>query len=207
MISAIVNFLCRVPRIPCVLRIWYYRRWNPLRLRMNGISIGPHSNIINKFFLFKEPEASISIGECFTLTSGEAFNPICRNLMACLCARGKGQIVIGNHVGMSSPCIWSINHIRFGNHVLVGGDCLFIDNDAHNIDAVERRVPELRSKIKSAPIIIEDEVFIGAHSIVLKGVTIGARSVIGAGSVVTESIPADSIAAGNPCRVIRKIER
>ena len=205
--SAIINFLCRVPRIPCVLRIWYYRRWNPLRFRWNGITLGAHSNIINKMYLFKEPAAQIRIGDRFTLTSGEAFNPICRNLKACLCARGKGVIEIGDDVGMSSPCIWAVNLIHFGNHVLVGGDCLFIDNDAHNIDALERRDPTLRSHVKSAPIIIEDEVFIGARCTILKGVTIGARSIIGAGSVVTTSIPADCIAAGNPCRVIRRIER
>ena len=54
----------------------------------------------------------------------------------------------------------------------------------------------------SASIVIEDDVWVGAHSIILKGVTIGARSIIGAGSVVTKSIPADCVAAGNPCRVI-----
>ena len=56
-----------------------------------------------------------------------------------------------------------------------------------------------------SPIFIEDDVWIGAHSIILKGVTIGARSIIGAGSVVTKSIPADCVAAGNPCKVIRKL--
>lgn len=59
---------------------------------------------------------------------------------------------------------------------------------------------------RSAPIVIEDDVLIGTGCIVLKGVTIGARSVIGAGSVVTRSIPEDSIAAGNPCKVIQKNE-
>ena len=49
--------------------------------------------------------------------------------------------------------------------------------------------------------------WIGAQCIVLKGVTIGARSIIGAGSVVTKSIPADCIAAGNPCKVLRRLER
>ena len=205
--SAILNFLCRVPRIPCQVRIWYYRWWNPIRFRMNGITLGEHSNIINRLFLFKEPEAHISIGKWFTLTSGEAFNPICRIQMACLCARGKGKIVIGDNVGMSSPCIWATNLVKFGNRVLIGGDCLIMDNDAHNIDAIERRNPVLAMKIKSAPIVIEDDVFIGARCTVLKGVTIGARSVIGAGSVVTNSIPADCIAAGNPCRVIRRIEK
>ena len=57
----------------------------------------------------------------------------------------------------------------------------------------------------SQPIVIEDDVLIGTRCIILKGVTIGARSVIGAGSVVTKSIPEDCIAAGNPCKVIRCI--
>ena len=51
---------------------------------------------------------------------------------------------------------------------------------------------------------IEDDVWIGAQSIILKGVTIGARSIIGAGSVVTKSIPSDCIAAGNPCKILKK---
>lgn len=58
----------------------------------------------------------------------------------------------------------------------------------------------------SAPIVVEDDVWVGAHSIILKGVTIGARSIIGAGSVVTKSIPADCVAAGNPCRVIKNLK-
>lgn len=58
----------------------------------------------------------------------------------------------------------------------------------------------------SAPIVIEDDVWVGAHSFILKGVTIGARSIIGAGSVVTKNIPADCVAAGNPCRVIKNLK-
>lgn len=204
--NVIIHFLCRVPRIPCQLRIWYYRRWNPLRLRMNGITLGKRSNIINKIYLYKEPEASISIGDDFVLTSGEAFNPICRNLKACLCARGKGRIEIGHHVGMSSPCIWSTSLIHIGSHVTMGGDCLLMDNDAHPLDAMRRRQPGAYKEASSAPIMIEDDVFIGARCTILKGVTIGARSVVGAGSVVTKSLPPDCVAAGNPCHIIRRKE-
>ena len=59
---------------------------------------------------------------------------------------------------------------------------------------------------KSATIVIEDDVWVGDHSIILKGVTIGTRSIIGAGSVVTKSIPTGCVAAGNPCKVIKKLE-
>lgn len=57
--------------------------------------------------------------------------------------------------------------------------------------------------IKTAPIVIEDYVFVGAKSIILKGVTIGEKSVIAAGSVVVDDIPANCIAGGNPCKVIK----
>ena len=63
-----------------------------------------------------------------------------------------------------------------------------------------------KERFKSAPIVIEDDVWVGAHSIILKGVTIGARSIIGAGSVVTKNIPPDCVAAGNPCRVIKSLK-
>lgn len=58
----------------------------------------------------------------------------------------------------------------------------------------------------SAPVIIGDDVFIGARAIILKGVTIGDGAVIGAGSVVTKSIPPRVIAAGNPARIIKEIK-
>jgi acetyltransferase-like isoleucine patch superfamily enzyme len=57
-----------------------------------------------------------------------------------------------------------------------------------------------------APIVIEDDVWIGGHVVIVPGVTIGARSVIAAGSVVTKSVPPDVVAGGNPCRVIKPID-
>lgn len=78
-----------------------------------------------------------------------------------------------------------------------------MDNDVHQIDYAERRTS--KGIIQSSPVVIEDDVWLGANVIVLKGVTIGARSIIGAGSVVTKSIPADCIAAGNPARIIKHL--
>lgn len=79
-----------------------------------------------------------------------------------------------------------------------------MDTDAHSLNYVDRRDGDVdMSNRVDRPIVIEDDVLIGAYTIVLKGVTIGARSVIGAGSVVTKDIPADCVAAGNPAKVIK----
>lgn len=88
---------------------------------------------------------------------------------------------------------------------LVGGG-IFLDSDCHNMNyAIRRNGIEDICTAKSAPIVVEDDVLIGTKCIILKGVTIGARSVIAAGSVVTKSIPADSLAGGNPAKVIRTL--
>lgn len=77
--------------------------------------------------------------------------------------------------------------------------------DFHSLDPKTRRGKDDIMNRVSAPVIIEDNAFIGARSIILKGVTIGMNSVVGAGSVVTKSIPANEIWAGNPAKFIRKI--
>jgi acetyltransferase-like isoleucine patch superfamily enzyme len=86
----------------------------------------------------------------------------------------------------------------------MGADVLIADTDFHPVDALPRRhAPE--SAAASVPVHIHDDVFLGARTIVLKGVTIGAGTVVGAGSVVTSCLPAGVVAAGNPCRVVRSL--
>ena len=168
--------------------------------------------VYNKVYLTGCKQGKITIGDDFHLTSGDCINPICRNIKACI-HRGSPDsvITIGNHVGMSSPCIWINECLTIGNYVNVGGNCMILDTDVHHLDYLARRVEkstnhdELTTTVQMASVIIEDDVWIGANCQILKGVTIGARSVIGAGSIVTKSIPADCIAAGNPCKVIRHL--
>ncbi|MGM9713535.1 MAG: DapH/DapD/GlmU-related protein [Prevotella sp.] len=105
---------------------------------------------------------------------------------------------------MSSTRIWIHDSLTIGNNVKIGGMVLITDTDAHPIDFMSRRTSNVGTK--SAPITIGDDAWIGARCLILKGVTIGERSIIGAGSVVTHDVPPDSIAAGNPARVIRRLE-
>ncbi|WP_440888341.1 sugar O-acetyltransferase [Vibrio sp. WZ-1] len=91
-------------------------------------------------------------------------------------------------------------HIYIGDHVMIGPN-VTIATAGHPID------PDLRRDVAqfNIPVHIGNNVWIGANSVVLPGVRIGANSVIGAGSVVTKDIPANVVAVGNPCRVLREI--
>lgn len=202
---------------PRFLRKQFYLRYNRLciKLCIGWNNLGKRAMIFNHIYLDIHPESKVMIGDDFTFTSGECINPLCRNQRGCIVAERPNSIIeIGHHVGMSSPCLWAKERITIGNYVKIGGDCIFMDSDAHNLDWRIRNSQIMFSPMESldihtckcAPIVIEDHVLIGARSIILKGVTIGHGSVIGAGSVVVKDIPANCIAAGNPCVVIKMLE-
>lgn len=111
------------------------------------------------------------------------------------------NITIGNHFYANFDCIMlDANTITIGNHVLIGPRVgLYTAN--HAIDAGER----IAGGCYARPIVIGDGVWVGGNVDIMGGVTIGENSIIGAGSVVTKSIPPNVIAAGTPCRVIREI--
>lgn len=209
-------FLAKSLRIPRRLRMIYYIRFNRFKFWLNDVSFGSNMQAYNKIYLTKARRSKITIGDNFVFTSGEAFNPLCRNIRGCMfTAYPSSCIVIGDNSGISSACLWANTRITIGNHVQIGGDCLIMDTDAHSLDFNIRRSIEKNEQgydvdglaSATAPITIEDDVLIGTRCIILKGVTIGARTVIGSGSVVTKSIPADCIAAGNPCKVIKWVKK
>lgn len=147
--------------------------------------------------------ARISIGDNFYFSSGDEVTPMTSNLQGAVYVELGAELTIGNNVGMISTRMWGHDSVTIGNNVKIGACVLITDTDAHPLDYLARRTSN--EGTKSAPIIIEDDVWVGAHSIILKGVTIGARSIIGAGSVVTKSIPVDCVATGNPCKVIKRL--
>lgn len=114
-----------------------------------------------------------------------------------------GKIEIGDYSGASAVVISSRSCVKIGRHCNIGGNVRIFDHDFHSLNADVRRGPRGCEDCTTRPITIGDDVFIGANSIILKGVTIGDRAVIGAGSVVTKAVSADSIAAGNPARMIK----
>ena len=128
----------------------------------------------------------------------------------------------GDTVWMQPPfhCDYGTN-ISLGERVFFNFNCVVLDVCAvrigafsqfgpgvqiltplHPLDAERRRLEEY-----GAPVTIGDDVWVGGGALILPGVTIGDRAVIGAGSVVTRDVPADVLAVGNPCRVVRPIGR
>lgn len=117
----------------------------------------------------------------------------------------NSKIIIGDNVGISGSTICATTSITIGDNVLIGSGCLISDTDSHPIDW-EDRLYDRNEKTRKAPIVIKDNAFIGARSIILKGVTIGEGAVIGAGSVVSKDVPPYSIVCGNPAKVIRTLK-
>lgn len=146
------------------------------------------------------------IGDNVTIISKPSVNSVSGGNRTSLNTHKDAVIKIGNNVGMSHTAISAMKSVEIGDNVLIGSNCMIADTDFHPLDAdIRREHPRDFSATKIVPVKIEDNVFIGARSIILKGVTIGENSVVGAGSVVTKDIPSGEVWAGNPAKFIRKI--
>jgi maltose O-acetyltransferase len=109
---------------------------------------------------------------------------------------------LGKKVFMNFNCVvLDVARVHIGDFVLCG-PAVQIYTATHPEHAAERR----QGLEAGQPIVIEADVWIGGGAILCPGVTVGARSIIGAGSVVTKDIPRDVVAGGNPCRVIRPLK-
>lgn len=168
-----------------------------------SIGVNIHGNV--KFngwtSFFRGTNSKIQIGENCIFNSSCYKNKIGLNhkciLSATPCITESCELIIGNNCGFSGTSIWCFKKIIIGNKVRCGANTLIMDGDAHFDDW--RTAPP-------KPVIIKDNVFLGTNVVVKKGVTIGENSVIGMNSVVTHDIPANCIAVGSPCRIIRTLK-
>ena len=179
----------------------------PLMLKIQHIKCGSNC----KFFglpIIVCHKAQIKMGNRIRVASSALSNLLGLYQRTIIVARNGALIELGDHVCMSGTTIYSYLHIKIGNDVLIGANTKIIDNDMHPVDP-EYRLKNCDDKLHTPmkEIVIGNNVFIGCNCLILKGVHIGDNSVIGAGSVVTHDIPADCIAAGNPARIVKKVEK
>lgn len=148
--------------------------------------------------------AQVKIGQNVVFISSSIFSePGVNHPVVIRLLSENAKLTIGDNVGISGGGICVQEEVVIGNQVLLGANAFITDTDFHPINPENRR--SSREDVGTAKVVIEDNVFIGMDSIVLKGVTIGKNSIVGAGSVVTKSIPPNQIWGGNPAKFIKEI--
>ncbi len=167
-----------------------------------GIEGGEGCHLYGLPIINKMPGSTILIGRAFTARSRVSSNSIGLIQPTVLTtSHPSAQLIISDEVGISGGAVTCRELVILKNRVWLGSGVLLMDNDSHPLDPTER-LAEAPDNIRSAPVVIEEEVFIGARSIILKGTIIGARSIVQAGSVVSGTFPADCIIGGNPARIL-----
>ncbi|MHA3773527.1 acyltransferase [Verrucomicrobiota bacterium sgz303538] len=128
----------------------------------------------------------------------------------------NGTCKVGDFTLLNGALIMAEERVEIGSHVLISWNVGIADSDFHPIDPAQRMQDTLalapyykdrpeRPKLKTAPVIIKDNVWIGMGAVILKGVTIGENSVIAAGAIVTKDVPPNVVVAGNPGVVVKQL--
>ena len=167
---------------------------------------GENFKVCGKVYFRPNGKDTIKLGNNVNLTARFLSNSVGITNPLLLECVGDGHIEIGNNSGLTSAIISSRKSVKIGNCVMVGGNVRIYDHDFHSLDYRQRRRGrEDFEHVQMAEVIIEDDVFLGSNAIILKGVHLGARCIVGAGSVVTFGyIPPGSIIVGNPAKIVKK---
>lgn len=207
--------VCGREAIACALRLL----WNEPLFRSQCASVG------SRFQMERLPyitgRGRIIIGDRVRLSGKSGFGfsgaievmaQATARLSCSACAITSSQvhepsIEIGDDTFIGHDCSFGIaSSITIGRHCLLAGRVSVRDFDGHPLDASRRRQNQPTPQEAIKPVVIGDDVWIGAGALILKGVTIGDRAIVGAGAVVTNDVPPDSIVAGNPARVIKALD-
>jgi len=174
--------------------------WIRFYLALKQIRVGTDWRLYGTPVIQRHRDSRISIGDRLELRSWAWSNPLVADHRCLLATWTQGaSIEIGDGFAMTGGSICAAQHIEIGDDVTIGANCVIMDTDFHQLPGNHDTRPR---EAATQPVMIKDSVFIGTRSLVLKGVSIGPSAVIGAGSVVTRSIPANTVAVGNPARVI-----
>ncbi len=175
-----------------------------LHFAVNGIQWGKHWRILGLPIIQRHRLSHITIGNYLELRSSYVSNPLTPSHPVTLATRNANALIsIGEHCGFTGAIIIAAEKVSIGNRVILGANAIVVDTDFHPIRAQKRQIDTLDAE--HSPVIIEDDVFVGMNALILKGVHIGQESMVGAGSVVVEDVPARTLVAGNPARVVREL--
>lgn len=181
--------------------------WYKLIMRLYGVKFGKKLSLRGRPFIFQKRGSSLTIGRNVTINSSFYSNLVGLYNRTIIMTRCPGATIkIGDNVGISGATIYARNSISIGDNTLIGGNVKILDNDFHPLDA-EDRIKDNKEAIRSKPIVIGKNCFIGVNAIILKGTVLGDNCIVGAGAVVAGGVfEANSVIVGNPARVIKKLE-
>lgn len=193
---------CKVKKNMSQIQIPVWGIINRIGFILNGVSCGKGLRSRGKIYIYNGDLGRVHIGKNVCLNSADWANPIGSGNHIWIQMVGReSSLSIGDETGISNTAITCAKRVEIGKHCLIGSGCKIYDTDFHVLP-----IQGKEKRIKSAPIIIGDRVFIGAGSIILKGVRIGENSMVGTGSVVVKDIPANEVWAGNPARFLYKLD-
>ena len=175
-------------------------------MRFLDVEVGDGVQFFGLPILTKFKDSKIKLGNnCVICSRSDSTDLGINHPVMLRTLRPGAEILIGSHTGISGGAICAAIRVEIGRECLIGANVIIVDTDFHPINPKFRRYNNVSNQIHSSPIIIEDNVFIGTSAIILKGVKVGRNSVIGAGAVVTKSVPANSVVVGNPARVVNSL--
>lgn len=181
--------------------------WFKLVMKATKVKYGKRLLLKGVPVIFNQKGARLQIGDNCIVKSSFLSNLVGLYSRTIIVTRTpEAEIVIGDNVGISGATIYARKKICIGDNTNIGGNVKILDNDFHPIE-VEARIRDDKSKIGTREIVIGKNCFIGCNSIILKGTVLGDGCVVGAGAVVCGKFEANSVIAGNPARVIKKLDQ
>ncbi len=171
----------------------------------HGVSWGRGWRVLGMPIIQRHRSSDILLGDGLSLRSWPRTNPLVpHHPVVFATRRAESTIRVGNDCGFTGTTFVAADRIEVGDRVQIGSNVSVVDTDFHPLRPDERN--RNFNAGAAAPIVIEDDVFVGMDSLILKGVTVGEGSVVGAGSVVSRDVPPGTVVAGNPATVVRHLE-
>lgn len=188
--------------------------WFKILMKATKVKYGKNLLLKGMPVIFNKSGASLTIGDNVTIKSSFLSNLVGLYSRTIIVTRAPdAEIIIGNNVGISGATIYARKSIHIGENTCIGGNVKILDNDFHPIE-VEARNRLLddpnggnSNLVPAKAIVIGKNCFIGCNSIILKGTILGDGCVVGAGSVVSGKFEDNCVLAGNPARVIKKLNK
>ena len=194
-----MNFLFRIPglrRFVVHAQRWGFNAWYGRRLGHPVEVFGWPLLQVPNWQNLRLGRGAMLVSDAYFSEPGIAHPAIIRLLSP------EARLTVGDNFGMSGGAICVQTAVSIGHNVLLGANAFITDTDFHSVWPGNRRHDP---RVGSRPVVLEDGVFVGMNSLILKGVRIGRNAVIGAGSVVSTNVPANEIWGGNPARFLRPV--